>query len=255
MKFRASMCGNLMKNDRTGKKMGETAKKELRRIWIGETYGRWKSIENKQIKKGNKQEEEAITLLSMFDKKMYFKNSIRLENEYLSGEPDLSDSNDITKANETLDTKCSWDIFTFYDAVDSEISDVYYWQGQVYMELTGAKKHSVCHCLVNTPDDLIVHELYKDSFNWEDNNPPLWSKLQIVSNCIYDKSNFQRFCANNDLIPSEDDIQALAVYRSFVEVPLSKRVHKKSFEADPEQITALYTRLDQCREHIKTFEP
>ena len=247
-KFRCSMLGNLMKNDRSGKKMGETAKKELRRIWIGEKYNRWKSIDTKFIRKGNKQEEEALTLLSMFDKKMYVKNQMQFSNEYLTGTPD------IIYGDETIDTKCSWDIFTFYNSVDDDLDPMYDWQGRGYMKLSTSVKHTVVHCLVNTPDDEITNELYRDSFNWQGNEAPLWAKILKVSEMIYDERNFHRYLRENNLWPATVEHEAVAIFNAFKEVPMEERIHKKSFEHDEQKITELYSRLDECRTHIQTFK-
>ncbi len=183
----------------------------------------------------------------MFDKQMYVKNQNHFNNEYLTGTPD------IIHVNKTIDTKCSWDIFTFYNSVDDDLDPMYEWQGRGYMNLTGATTHTVVHCLVNTPDDEITNELYRDSFNWQGNEAPLWAKILKVSEMIYDKKNFDRYLSDNNLWPDDTD-ESLAIFEAFKEVPMSERIHKKSFEHDEQKITELYSRLDECRTHIQTFK-
>lgn len=248
--YRCSSWGSVMTNDRSGTKMGETAKKALRKIWIKEKWGRSRSIDNKYVRKGNKGEEDGITILSIVKGKMYQKNKLRLTNDYLTGEPDLSDTNDIMVANETVDTKCSWDIDTFYNSIDSKLDPDYEWQGRGYMKLTGAKKHTVAFILINTPDDMILNELFKDSFKWDGNKAPLWATIEMVKQMIYDQKNFDRFLKENGFMPDEDDNEAIAIYQSFVEMPISERVHEKTIEHDEEKLKLGYARLDECRNYM-----
>lgn len=62
--FRCSSLGYLMVNDRSGKGMGESAKTHLVDCFVSYKYKRREEIEGKFLDKGDKREEDSITLLS-----------------------------------------------------------------------------------------------------------------------------------------------------------------------------------------------
>lgn len=158
-KFRASSVGNLFVGSKTkGELFGETAKSYLSEIYIEVVYGRKKQITTKYFEKGNLCEDEAIELVERvkFSNEVLMKNSKRFENDLISGTPDLITNNSI------IDTKCSFDIFTFHNA---ESNKLYYYQMQSYMLLTGKKESSLAFCLVDTPPHILANELSKVDIN------------------------------------------------------------------------------------------
>lgn len=138
----------------------ETCKKRLVKIFIESFYGRERDIENKYMKKGLQVEEDAITLYSLNKRTPYFKNTQTLKNEFLEGTPDFGDNRVITLSKTIIDTKASWDLFTFWNARTTALDKMYHWQGQGYCDLIpSANKCVIAYCLIDTPADLIFDEL------------------------------------------------------------------------------------------------
>ncbi len=169
--IRASSVGYLMtepqlKTDREAGVLSKTAQKHLLEVYVAEKYGRKKDISTKQMRKGNEVEEEAIKFLCNYkwlDENKYTKNTERYTNEFIGGTPDLIavDTNGVT----IYDVKSSYDLWTFTGNMLDKIDNLYYWQMQSYMWLTGAEKSYVAFCLLNTPFGIVEQEkkslLYK----------------------------------------------------------------------------------------------
>ena len=80
------------------------------------------------------------------------KNEESFEDEFFTGTPDIITNDEI------LDTKCSFDAYTF-PLFDKELPNKdYFYQMQVYMHLTGKKKARVVYVLLNTPEELTWEE-------------------------------------------------------------------------------------------------
>lgn len=133
--------------------MAETTKQYLTDIFVEECFGRKKDIDTKYMEKGIAAEEEGITLYSKYCKEFYVKNDEQLSNKWITGTPDI-------RVNlETKDIKCSWDAHShFRKLADTKPAQEYYWQGQGYMWLDDAERHTVAHCLVNTSQYIIERE-------------------------------------------------------------------------------------------------
>ena len=135
---------------------------ELRKIHRAETFNRNFSFTNKYVQKGIAQENEAISVYKTFlGKSLMLNNKVRLENEFVSGEPDLTDTNDVDNCNEGYDTKCSWELETF-PFKDDKLDSDYEYQNQTYMWLTKTNKWTTAYVLVNTTEDL----LHKEKMKW-----------------------------------------------------------------------------------------
>jgi len=225
--FRASQVGRLMTEPRSKSEiLSETTKEYCREVYINVKYGRKKDITNKYIQKGLMVEEDSITLLSRFKKQMFRKNETRLQNEYITGTPDLFIGENIEEAIHVIDAKSSWDIFTFYKAKSEEINKLYYWQLQSYMWLTGAKSADLVYCLINTPDVLITDQ--KRKFMWNagilDENPITDEVFaEIEKDCLFD------------------------------DIPLSERIHIKPVEYCESDIERLKIRIEDCRDYIESL--
>ncbi len=148
-------------------RLPKTMTTELRKIHRAEKHNRNFSFTNKYVQKGIQQEEEAITIYQYYRNKVlgirtfFINNKERLQNEFVSGEADLTDTNDFEKCNEGFDTKCSWELETFpykEDVLDSQ----YEIQNQVYMWLSNTEKWTTAYVLVNTTEDL----LHKEKMKW-----------------------------------------------------------------------------------------
>lgn len=159
VKFRASSWGNLLAESKDKKEIvGKTAAAELIKIYNQLKYGRKKDLVTKHMTKGKLAEEDAITLYSRVEKKLYFKNQVQLENEWFTGHPDLGDHEDIMKAMECDDIKCSWEMDTFTPKLLEEVDRGYTAQLNVYFDLTGAQGGSIVYCLVDCPPSVLMDE-------------------------------------------------------------------------------------------------
>jgi len=155
--IRSSSVGYLMtepqsKADKEAGLLSKTAQKHLIEVYIAEKYGRVKDIQTKQMKKGVEAEDDSIQLLNKYWNVSYSKNQERFKNDFISGHPDI-----ITD-NKVVDIKSSYDLWTFLGNIPDKLDNLYYWQLQAYMWLTGATHGHIAYCLVNTPFGIIEQE-------------------------------------------------------------------------------------------------
>lgn len=237
--------------------LSDTALSTVIEVYAQARHHRREDMTNKFLEKGNRREDDAITLLSRVLKRFFKKNAIRLNNEYVTGEPDIFIGNIIEEAEETLDTKSSWSYITFLKAwflhtQFGKINPIYYWQGQAYMWLTGAKKHTICYCLVNGTAQGIMDEKKKAYYQIEyifehlDENARLAKYAekcrQIEINHIFDLQEFRKenpyFDFDNDVTTWDFDI------------PLVDRVYTISFDRNEEDIERLRLRIIDCRKYM-----
>lgn len=150
----------------------QTMKTELRKIHRAEMYNRNFSFTNKYVQKGIIQEDEGITAYMMFRnakgiRTMFRKNEARLYNDWFTGIPDLGEESvAITSWKEGWDNKCSWDLSTFPFESDP-LDPQYATQNNVYMDLTGTKKWTTVHTLVNATERLVNNEKLKWFYAFE----------------------------------------------------------------------------------------
>jgi hypothetical protein len=134
-------------------KLSQTAKTYVMN-WIKaqpEFYGsRRRTVRIKYLEKGIECEPESIQLAAnYYGWGSVVKNTTRIENEYMTGEPD------IVLTNRVVDMKSSWDEDTFPIFEPTIPDPKYVWQVQGYMELFGKPHASVVYALMNTPEHLI----------------------------------------------------------------------------------------------------
>lgn len=132
--------------------LSDTAKTFMRELWLWHKKGIYTEIKSKYLEKGIYAETEAIKLLVDVEKKYYKKNLIRKDNGVLTGLPD------IIYKKLVIDTKCCWNANTF---MASKLTDLYEWQGRVYMELFDCDEFELKYCLVDCPPHIYEFELYK----------------------------------------------------------------------------------------------
>lgn len=163
-KFRASFLPALMTNSRSKTDpLSETTKAALRELYIKVVYDREKYDKtNKYTEKGIACEPDSMDLVQKVTGLTYFKNKETLENEFITGTPDIIDGVDAAKI--VIDIKTSWDIWTYMGATEDKAYKDYYYQLLGYMWLTGAPASKLVYCLVNTPEEIMNDELYKLSF-------------------------------------------------------------------------------------------
>lgn len=243
--FRCSSIGHIMPGVREkAGQLDQTVVTHLVDCFVNWKYKRREEINSKYFDKGNEREDDSITLLSLINKKFYKKNNVRLYNEFINGEFDLSLGEPI---EETIDTKTSWSAHTFFRAKQKRLDDKYKWQGIGYMWLTGAKKHTVAYCLVNGTDQAIIDEKRKLSYRYGidyDLNQEYRDKCkQIEINHIFDIKSFTEenphFDFHNDLSKWTYDI------------PMKDRVFTHVIERNEAEIESIKNRVIFCRNWIK----
>lgn len=252
--IRCSAIGKIMteprvKSEKEAGNLGETAKSYLEDLYKSLKYGREQEYSSKYIDKGIKGEEDAITLLTLTTKMFFKKNDIRINNAYLSGEPDIYVGDSIEKADEGFDTKCSWDLFTF-PMFDKVLKPEYYWQNHGYMDLTGAKKWTTAYCLINATPEAIMSEkksvYYKMDCPRDDDEEYKRRCIDIEKNMIFDMKLFKKQYPGFDLDIKMDDW----VY----DIPREERVRKFTIERDEEVIKRIHAQVEKCRKYIaETF--
>ena len=231
--FRCSALGRLMTDDRSGNKMGDTAKTLCDEVYIKLTTGREKVIETKYFSKGNIMEEDALTLLSLDEEIMFKKNTICLSNDYISGTPDTYLGESIYKADRIYDTKCSWDIFTHYPKRRQPIDKKNEWQMHGYLWLTGASIATVDNCLVDTPKHLIYSAKLKLAYDMgviDELTNPLYilecEKIDLLSyyDDIPNKNKNIKFDVLRDEFKIERIIERVIEARLFIKTELHKKL-------------------------------
>jgi hypothetical protein len=145
-KLRASYAGSLW--SASGKLID--GNKTFLQEWVKEQiYGVRKQIKSKYLEKGTQMEAEAIDkAIEWMNLEFVLKNDKNFEDEFFTGTPDIIGDDFI------IDTKCSWDCFSF-PLFDTAIENkAYELQLQIYMHLTGKKKAYLVYMLLNTPEFL-----------------------------------------------------------------------------------------------------
>jgi hypothetical protein len=216
------------KADKDAGNLSEGAKTHCVDVFVREKYGRQTDISNKYIEKGLMVEEDAITLYSRLRKRFFKKNESHLSNSFLKGTPDLYVGKDINNAEEIIDVKSSWDLFTFSRVRTKEINDLYYYQLQAYMALTGAKSATLAYCLINTPEILINDEKRK----------LIW-KMGVVSE------------ENELYIKACEDLEQSMI---FDDIPMSERLIEFHFERDDSVIATMYNKVAKAREFMNELD-
>lgn len=230
--FRCSALGQLMTEPKTKEQkargeLGETCKTYLREIWIEAKYGRTKDISNKYVEKGLGAEEDAITLYSRVMRRFFKKNEQRLSNAFITGHPDIYTGESIHNADEVTDTKCSWDIFTFFKSAQNLNKD-YYWQLQGYCALSKAKLGRLAYCLVDTPEQLINDEL---------------RRLLFRMNVASEESTEYKEAAS-------------AMMRNMVygDIPINERVVEHLIPRNDDAIMQIYQQVVRARKYLNELE-
>lgn len=209
----------------------QTAKSYLKKYYAYLRYGKWSAgldKGNKYTNKGKLAEEDSIALLSELDKKLLKKNEIRLENEFLTGIPDIIEGEDVYNAVYLYDAKTSWDIETFIDNLDKDLNPLYWWQVQGYMALTNCNLAEVSYCLVNTPETLLEGEKYA-----------LLKRFDVVTE---EDPTFKK--AYSELLNN----------MTFDDMPTETRRLKFVVKRDEEAIQKIYKRVAMCRGYLATLQ-
>lgn len=213
-RIRCSAIGTIMKNDRSGKAMGETAKTYLENWVKQQLYGRKQNITSKYLTKGIECEASSIELASDYFGcwGMVAKNEQNYQDEYMTGTPDL------ILAGEVVDIKNSWDCFTF-PLLDEKIPiEGYADQLQGYMELTGKKSAKLVYTLMTAPIEQVEREA-RNRAGWGNE----------VDAELFD---------------------AVLEEMSYDSTPIELRIKSFELEYSPERIEQIRKRVVEAREYI-----
>lgn len=213
-KIRASASGKLLTNGRAKDSMGETAKSYIKEWLISEITGKEKDIQSKYLSRGNEMEEAAIKRVAKHYNCELTKNEEHLENDFFCGTFDAKNSDRV------IDTKVPFDCFTFPFFI-AEIDSDYYAQLQVYMNLTGLKKASVCYCLENGSEEQI------EKLSWK-----------IAREKKKDEPDMEEWEEAEKLL-------------SYDHLPDNLRIKVYEFEYDEELIEKLKSRVIQAQNYIE----
>lgn len=209
-------------------------------------YDRREEAYGKALDKGTRVEEDSITLVSLQDRKPYWKNEERFENEFIAGTPDLL-IKEGDRIMEVDDIKSSYDIFTFMRAKYNDLKPIYYWQLQGYFALTGALKGRIRYCLVNAPADTIDAEkrtlFYRGGFSGNDAEY-IEKCVQIERNMIYDMGLFRK---QNPEYSFHTDLSTW-VY----DIPAKERLFTFEVERNEADIELIAAKVKAARAYIKT---
>lgn len=196
---------------------------------------------NKYTKKGLAVEEDGLTLYSQITGIYFKKNEIRLQNETFDGEIDTFVGEEILRAKHTKDIKCSWDWTTFPSMLDTKPDSDYEYQGQGYMDLSGAETHGVVYCLINTPDFLIkkcINDLFYQ-LGVEKNDPEFIEQCKkIETSKIVDLAKFKKDFPDYVFYAKDED---------FFDIPAKERVVECTVKRDEKMIDSIKTRWQDCK--------
>lgn len=229
--------------------LSKTCQNELRKIYLQEKYKRKYAFESKYTERGISGENDGITLFCRLKKKFYIKNTVRIENDYLTGEPDLIGSKDIYNLYDGVDIKCCWSIFTFPFA-DEPLKDEHEWQNHGYMFLTNAKQWITAYCLVNATAKIISDE--KKSVWWKMECPEIGDdnyddyidkSINIERNLIFNIDEFKKENPGYDLDCKVWDC----------DIPLSERVCEKVTIRQDEAIEKIKIEVPKWRAYLNSL--
>lgn len=225
--------GELQEKEKNGTRviLSDTCIEYLMEAYAYEVYKKQsitKELDIQYTQKGKLVEEESIMLLSLLDSTLYVKNDERIENDYLSGEPDIHDGDTILSAKKIIDVKSVWDYPGFLRKIHQKPDSGYDYQLKGYMDLTGAQEAEIAYCLVNTPEVMV-----------NDFKRKLMYKMNVATD---ENPEYLLQCAKLEHSMYFDDIE---VHKRVFKVPVQPFTD--------EQRQAVYDRVKVCREWLENF--
>lgn len=225
--IRASSVGYLMvdpqsKADKESGLLSKTAQRHLLDVYIAEKYGRKRDIQTKQMKKGVEVEDQSIELLNKYWGTDYSKNQDRFTNDFITGHPDILDSNKV------VDIKSSYDLWTFLGNLPDKLDNLYYWQLMSYMWLTGATKGHIAYCLSNTPFGIVEQE-----------KRYLLNRMDVISE---ESPEYVK------------EAMRLEFNMTFDDIDVSERVLIFTVDRNEDDIIRIQNRVERAREYLHEIE-
>lgn len=179
-------------------------------------------------KKGKSEEGESIALLSRVDRAVYIKNEERVENEYLSGIPDIYQGDTLMTATKIIDNKAIWDYPGFLKNIHKKPENGYIDQIGGYCDITGASEGEIAKTLVNMPEEIILDYQFR----------------------LLKKMN----CATTESPEFKEEWAKWERSMRFDDIPKEQRVFKIPVQPfTQERKQAIYDRVKVCREWLWKF--
>jgi len=210
--------------------LSETCKTKLKQIYTEETTGRKKMIQSKYLEKGLMVEEDSITAYSVYTGNFHKKNEVTENNGWVTGTMDFE------WEDEAIDTKSSWDIYTFDNARLSNINPIYEWQLHTYMWLYKKAKAKLVYCLINTPEHLIRAEEAKMMYSLFGN------EMNMKHAPVYMLEAF------------EDAKREIRKNSIFDDLPLERKIKVFEIERVESKIELMKKRILECRWYLNNLE-
>ena len=212
-KARPSSVGNLftqpkLKADREAGNLSQTAKSMLQ-LWVKEQiYERDFPFDgNKSMENGTISEDNSIEILENNSEFVGLKkNEVTFENDWIKGTPDL------VLEDKIIDIKTSFSGKTF-PLFETEVTNqLYYYQLQAYMFLTGKKKAELVYVLGDIDETIILKEFnYSNSEDYDE-----FRKYYIYEN-IDSKYRIKRLEVEYDQDFEEELKETINKAREYVE--------------------------------------
>ena len=204
--------GSLLAKKNAKPTLSPGAKTYLKELFKEITFQRSKELKSKYLDKGIVCEKDSIEAMKMFYGEDFQKNTVRFENEWFTGEPD------IINGDEVIDVKSSWDYETF-PMFDEELENqTYYWQIQAYMDLLELQKGRVIYVLNDTPEEIIYEEKRRVSWQLGLINEEL--KFDLPEDLEFEIERNLRY----EDIPTEARIKEFTVVRNEKDIALVKEM-------------------------------
>lgn len=154
MLIRCSSLGKIMTEpQKKGELLSVGAKTYLKALAKEIVYGFRKEVDVKVLQKGRIVEDESIALYNKVFYRNLKKNSVRLDNGFITGECDL-----IIPGKRGIDIKSAWSLDTFPAFPEDCHDSGYEWQVRGYMALWDVPEWEIAYCMVSTPDELVYYE-------------------------------------------------------------------------------------------------
>jgi hypothetical protein len=190
-------------------------------------YGIVEDISSKPIDKGIQLEPDAIEaaapVLGWFDVKP---NKQRMINEFFTGECD------VLTPTVLADIKCSYSGATFPWFAEEIPTAGYFFQLQVYMQLSGHRTSELVYVLLDTPEPMVLDEI----------NRKVWKMLPDPRFADYDQSEIE--------LMADEQVRRL---HNFSHIPIEKRIKRFVVDYDAEVIKAMEERVTLCREYYDSI--
>src|SRR6187402_152611 len=208
--------------------ISDTAASYLLEAYAWEVHQKFnvtKELDIEYMQKGLEVEDESIELLSFVRDRPYKKNQDRIENDFLSGLPDVFSGEQLKGASYITDMKNCWSLPGFLYKIHKGIDDGYPQQVAGYGLICECDNLSITYALVDTPESI------RNNYKFR-----LSSKLNVID------------------VDHRKEWQQMEASIMFQDIPCHQRIHEIPLEPfTTNEISALYERVKHCREWLFNF--